>query len=384
MSHHDTIFAQLLKLVSRHEFEALAEKHHHGSRLRKMNRWSQFVAMSMAQLTGRASLRDTVSSLAAQTGKLYHLGCRPVSRASLARVNERKTYTLYEDLFAALLARCRSCSPKHKFRFKNKLYSLDATIVDLCLSVFPWARFRRAKGAVKLHVGLDHDGYLPAFLTVTSGKIHELKPARFFRFPPGSIVVFDRAYIDYDWFNSLDNQKISFVTRMKSNTGYRVIRNHQAMPDKGVLADQTVELTGQPRSREDRLHVRRIEYRDNETGQEYVFMTNNFKLAARTVADIYKERWQIELFFKWIKQNLKIKSFLGTSSNAVKTQIWVAICMYLLLSFIKFMARIGLSLQQMLRLIQLNLFERRDLIKLLKPDPETMKPKTLNSQLSLI
>ncbi len=256
--------------------------------------------------------------------------------------------------------------------------------MDLCLSVFPWARFRRAKGAVKLHVGLDHDGYLPAFLTVTSGKIHELKPARFFRFPPGSIVVFDRAYIDYDWFNSLDNQKISFVTRMKSNTGYRAIRNQQAMPDKGVLADQTVELTGQPRSGEDRLHLRRIEYRDNETGQEYVFMTNNFKLAARTVADIYKERWQIELFFKWIKQNLKIKSFLGTSSNAVKTQIWVAMCMYLLLSFIKFMARIGLSLQQMLRLIQLNLFERRDLIKLLKPDPETMKPKTSNTQLNLI
>ena len=383
MAHHNTIFYQLMKLVPRHEFESLARKHHHGAKLRKMNRWTQFTALAMAQLTGRVSLRDLTASLSAQARKLYHFGCRPVSRASLARVSERKTFAFYEELFAVLLKRSQSVAPKHKFRFKNKLFSLDATFIDLCLSVFPWARFRQTKGAVKLHLGLDHDGYLPAFLAVTPGKIHELNPARFFKLPQGSIVVFDRAYIDYAWFNSLNMQKISFVTRMKSNTRFKVLDSRPPNQGKGVLKDQTILFTG-ARSKECRIPIRRIEYRDVETGKEYVFMTNNFKLAARTVADIYKERWQIEIFFKWIKQNLKIKSFLGISSNAVKTQIWVAICVYLLLSLVKFMSKISASLQQMIRLIHLNLFERRNLIDLLKPDPEKFSKAKQTQQLTLI
>ena len=365
MAHDNTILSQILKLVSRHEFESLAREHHNGGKLRKMNRWSQFVALSMAQLSGRVSLRDLVSSLSAQSHKLYHLGCHRVTRSSLARVNEEKTYTLYESLFEKLLIRCQTCAPKHRFRFKNKLYSLDATVIDLCLNVFPWAEFRRAKGAIKLHVGLDHNGYIPAFVTVTPGRIHEINPARFLNLPQNSIVVFDRGYNDYACYNQLNEQRIFFVTRAKSNTKYKALESHSPAPKRGVLKDQAIQFTG-AKSKECLIPLRRIVYHDENTDKEYVFLTNNFKLSARTIADIYKERWQIEIFFKWIKQNLKIKSFLGTSHNAVLTQIWVAMCMYLIIAYIKFTNRLSLSSQQILRLLHLNLFDKRDLISLLE------------------
>ena len=215
MAHHNTVFAQLLKLVPRHEFESLANQHHCGRKLRKMTRWAQFVAMATAQLSGRNSLRDVVSNITAQARKLYHLGIRCVSRSSLSRVNESQPYELYEALFAKLLARCQSRAPKHPFKFKNKLYSLDASTIDLCLSVFPWAKFRATKGAVKLHVGLDHDGFLPAFVAITDGKTHDITAARALKLPKGSIVVMDRGYNDYAWYNQLNNNDISFVTRLK-------------------------------------------------------------------------------------------------------------------------------------------------------------------------
>jgi putative transposase len=191
LAHHNTIFSQLLKLVSRHEFETLTNNHHEGRKLRKITRWSQFVAMTLAQLSGRTSLRDVVSNLSAQAAKLYHLGSTPVSRSTLARVNEKQPYTLYEALFAKLLSRCQGLAPRHGFRFKNKLYSLDASTIDLCLSIFPWARFRSTKGAVKLHVGMDHDGLLPAFLMITDGKTHDITATRTLSLPKESIIVFD-------------------------------------------------------------------------------------------------------------------------------------------------------------------------------------------------
>lgn len=370
MAYHNTILSQLLKIVSRHEFEALTKNDTYGGKLRKMNRWSQFIALSLAQLTGRVSLRDLVASISAQSHKLYHLGCRPVNRSSLARTNERKSFKLYEDLFQKLLTRCQAKSPKHGFRFKNKLYSLDSTVIDLCLNIFPWADFRRAKGAIKLHVGLDHDGYIPTFLTVTPGRIHDIKPARFLTLPQNSIVVFDRAYTDYAWYNELNQQRIFFVTRAKTNAKYKIIKSHPLTTKPGVIQDEAIELTG-AKSKDCQIPLRRIVYHDADTNKDYVFLTNNFKLSAQTVADIYKERWQIEIFFKWIKQNLKIKSFLGTSNNAVLTQIWVAMCMYLLLAYIKFTSKLGASLQQIIRLLHLNLLERRDLAELLgtKPRP---------------
>ena len=361
-------FAQLLKLVPRHEFESLANQHHCGRKLRKMTRWAQFVAMATAQLSGRNSLRDVVSNITAQARKLYHLGIRCVSRSSLSRVNESQPYELYEALFAKLLARCQSSAPKHPFKFKNKLYSLDASTIDLCLSVFPWAKFRATKGAVKLHVGLDHDGFLPAFVAITDGKTHDITAARALKLSKGSIVVMDRGYNDYAWYNQLNNNDISFVTRLKTNARYRVIERRRVLKNKGLTSDQTIELTG-AKAKNCPIRLRRIGYKDADTGIHYIFLTNNFTLAASTIADIYKARWQIELFFKWIKQNLKVKSFLDTSKNAVMTQIWIAICVYLLFSYIKFLNHIQSSLQQILRLLQLNLFERRDLLELLRGDP---------------
>lgn len=368
MAHNNTVFSQFLKFIPRHVFESLAAAHHEGRKLRKMSRWLQFISLSLAQLTGRVSLRDIVSNLDAQSHKLYHLGARTVTRSSLARVNEKQPYTLYESLFSKLLTRCQGVAPKHGFKFKNKLYSLDASTIDLCLSVFPWAEFRSTKAAVKLHVGLDHDGLIPAFLTITDGKAHDITAARALKLPKQSIVVMDRGYNDYSWYNHLNNNQVFFVTRLKKNARYRVVERRSVRKSPVLTSDQTIELTG-TKAELCPIKLRRVGYKDPETGDQYYFLTNNFKLAATTIAAIYKSRWQIELFFKWIKQNLKIKSFVGTSKNAVMTQIWIAMCVYLLLAYLKFVSQIEGSLQLMIRLIQLNIFERRDMEALLKGEP---------------
>ncbi len=380
MAHHNTVFSQILKYVPRHEFESLARVHHQGRSLRKMTRWSQFVSLGLAQLAGRVSLRDVVGNLTAQAHKLYHLGCAVVTRSSLARVNEQQPYGLYEALFGKLLARCQGISPKHRFRFKNKLYSLDASTIDLCLSVFPWGKFRAAKGAIKLHVGLDHDGLLPTFMTVTDGKSHDITAARSLQLPKGSIVVFDRGYTDYAWYHHLHAQGTFFVTRQRRNARYRVTERRRVDTSKGLTSDQTIQLTG-TKAHLCPIALRRIGFKDTGTGIQYVFLTNNFQLAAGTIAAIYKARWQIELFFKWIKQNLKIKTFLGTSRNAVLTQIWAALCMYLLIAYLQFMSKLGHGMQQILRLLQLNLFERRDLMALLRGDPPEPTDLSLQTRL---
>ena len=369
MSHYNTVFSQLLKLIPRHEFETLAKQHHSGRSFRKASRWSQFVTMAMGQLSGRKSLRDIVENVSAQTHRLYHLGSVRLSRSNLSRINENKPYALYEALFGKLLKRCQGVVPGHNFRFKNPLYSLDASTIDLCLSVFPWAKFRTSKGAIKLHVGLNHAGYLPEFVTVTEGKKHDITVGRILQFPKGSIVAIDKAYNDYSWYKHLTDKGIYFVTRLKANARYRVVSRHEVLKNKGLTSDQTIEFTGLLTAKKCPVQLRRIGYRDPETGKHYVFLTNNFKLAARTIADIYKARWQVELFFKWVKQNLKIKSFVGTSKNAVMTQIWIALCIYLLLAFLKFQSKLTKSMQQLLRLLQLNLFEKRDMMALLRGDP---------------
>ena len=369
MAHYNTVFSQLLKLIPRHEFETLAKQHHSGRSFRKASRWSQFVTMAMGQLSGRKSLRDIVENVSAQTHRLYHLGSAKLSRSNLSRINENKPYALYEALFGKLLKRCQGVAPGHQFRFKNPLYSLDASTIDLCLSVFPWAKFRTTKGAIKLHVGLNHAGYLPEFVTLTEGNKHDVTIGRILNFPKGSIVAIDKAYNDYTWYNHLTSNGIYFVTRLKSNAKYRVIDRREVLQNKGLTSDQSIEFTGLQTAKKCPVQLRRIGYRDPDTGKHYVFLTNHFKLAARTIADIYKARWQVELFFKWIKQNLKIKSFVGTSKNAVMTQIWIALCMYLLLAFLKFQSKLTKSMQQILRLLQLNLFEKRDMMALLRGDP---------------
>jgi putative transposase len=383
VAHSNTVLAQVLKLVSRHQFERLAEQHHVGGRFRKTSRWSQFVALATGQLSGRRSLRDIVSNLRAQASQLYHLGVRSVMRSTLARVNEQQPCEFYEALFGKLYGQCRSIAPRHGFRFKNKLYSLDASTIELSLAIFPWAKFRKRDGALKLHLGLDHDGGIPAFLSLTDGKVHEVTEGRKQRLPSNSIVVMDKGYLDYSWYKSLSKQGLFFVTRARRNTRYRVIERRLVEKTKGLRADQTIRLTGQKSLQEDLPTLRRVCYVDPESGQRYIFLTNNFVLAASTIAAIYKQRWQIELFFKWIKQNLKIKSFLGVSKNAVMTQVWVAMCVYLILAYLKFLSKASTSMQHILRLLQLNLFMRRDLAALLRNEPTEPIPVTPQQQLAL-
>jgi putative transposase len=268
-------------------------------------------------------------------------------------------------LFGRLYARCQRVAPRHGFRFKNKLYSFDSSLIDLSLKVFPWAHYALGKAAMKLHLGLDHDGMLPAFAVVTESRISDLAGARGLAFPKRSIVVFDKGYSDYAWLKSLDDGDVFYVTRARANIDATTLAEH-AVSAENVRFDRRVMLAGK-RPREMRMKpLRLVGYTCPDTGREYVFLTNIEHLAAQTIADLYKARWQVELFFKWIKQNLKLKGFLGTSRNAVLTQIWAALCISLLLAYLKFAARIDLSMQQIARLLQLNLFQRRDLLALLK------------------
>jgi putative transposase len=311
------------------------------------------------------------------------LGAKPVARATFADANNIRPASFYEALFEKLYQRCRLISPKHKFKFKNKLYSLDASVIDLSLGAFPWASFRRTKTAIKLHTLLDHSGYLPAFVSITDGKVHETKVAATINLSKGSIIVEDRAYTDYGWFAQLQQKGIFFVTRQKTNAVYTVTERRQVNKKQGLCSDQAIVLTG-PKGRLCPHPLRRVSYRDPETKKHYVFLTNNFKLSAKTIADIYKERWQIEIFFRWIKQNLKIKAFIGNSRNAVMTQIYVALIAYLLLCMFKHLSKIPASLQNLLRVIQLNLFRKCSLEELFKPPPKAIDKYCINRQLSIV
>lgn len=383
MAHNNTIFSQLLKLIPRHEFETLSKAHHVGRQLRKTSRWSQFVSLSAGQLAGRHSLRDIESNMNAQSNRLYHLGATTVARTTLARLNEKQPYTMYEALFSKLYTRCQQLAPKHRFRFKNKLYSLDASLIDLSLKIFPWAHYALGKAAMKLHVSLDHAGYIPQFAAITEGKVSDIELGRTLQFSRGSIVVFDKGYTDYKWFKALNAKGVFFVTRLRKSAIWRVEESREVNKNTGLTCDQTITLTGIKPQKLGMPKLRRIGYRDPESNQYYEFITNNFVLSAKTIAAIYKERWQVELFFKWIKQNLKIKAFIGNSKNAIMTQIWVALCTCLMLAYIKFSAKIEWSLQKIVRILQLNLFMRRDLLSLLRGDPPLDTSQNIN-QLVLI
>ena len=382
MAHCNTIFHSMLNFIPRHQFSALENQHGTGRKSRKFSRWNQFAHLMFMQLTGRKSLRDGIQSMNSRLKNLYHIGARPVSRSTFADANNSRPASFYEALFERVYQRCRLISPKHKFKFKNKLYSLDASTIDLSLGAFPWASFRRTKSAVRIHTLLDHSGYLPAFVSITDGKTHETKVFKSLNLPKGSIVVEDRAYTDYQWFNNLQQNGIFFVTRQKTNAVYRVTERRLVNKSQGLSSDQTIVLTGtkgllcpQP--------LRRIGYRDPETKIHYVFLTNNFKLSAKTIADIYKERWQIEIFFRWIKQNLRIKAFIGNSRNAVMTQIYVALIAYLLLCMFKFMSKVSASLQNLIRVVQLNLFRTCSLKELFEPPPKDSNKTIINKQLQL-
>ena len=323
--------------------------------------------MLYAQASGKQSLRDIQNGLCSQSSKLYHLGfSNTVKRSTLADANRKRDWKIFEHLFYTLLNRCKDITPKHKFKFKNPLYAFDSTTINLCLESFPWAKFRAAKGAMKLHCQLDYSGNLPCFVAATDGKCHDLTAVKeFFNPVSDSIYCFDRGYMDFSWLYYINLNKAFFITRAKENLKYSVVGQQAISLAGGVISDEYIVLSGLNSSKDYPEKIRLIKYYDRETGKTFEFLTNNFNLAPETIARVYKARWQIEVFFKWIKQNLKIKTFLGTSINAVLTQVWIAMCYYLLLAYIKYQTKYKFSIFYLHRILREMLMERASLIDLL-------------------
>jgi hypothetical protein len=362
-----SIFNQLLQLFPRTAFQrAVAETG--AERRTQVGCWQQFVAMLFCQLGGAHSLREICGGLATCGSRLDHLGIEAPKRATLSYANAHRPWQLYQQVYFELLARVQAVAPRKRFRFRNTLLSLDATVIDLCAEVFPWATFRRRKGAVKLHFTLDHDGCLPHALVITEGKRQETPIARLQTFTPGTILVFDMGYLDFAWFADLTAQGVWFVTRLKDNTDYRVVKERHA--PAGILADEDIRLCGRRSAVRCPVGLRRVVYRVPDTGEVLVFLTNHLDFGPTTIARIYKDRWQIELFFKALKQHLRVKTFVGTSANALHTQIWTALIALLLLKYLQFKARFGWSLSNLAALLRMNLLVYRDLWRWLE-DPFT-------------
>jgi hypothetical protein len=351
----------LLQLFPRTEFEHLVRTHRAERHARGFRCWDQFVAMLFCQLGRAHSLREICGGLASCEGKLQHLGAAAPNRSTLAYANKHRPWELFESVFQSLLAKCQEVAGPHKFRFKNKLLSLDATVIDLCAEVFPWATFRRRKGAVKLHLTLDHDGYLPTVLVMTEGKRHEVLVARQQVFEPGTILVFDMGYVDFRWLRRLTEQGVFFVTRLQRHSVFEVVDRGQ-VPSRGhVVADEVIRMTGPLTSKKYPDTLRRIEVDLPGEDRSLVFLTNHMTFGPTTIAQIYKDRWQIELLFKVLKQYLRVKTFVGTSANALRIQIWTALIALLVVKYLKLKATFGWSLANLIALLRMNLFVYRDL-----------------------
>jgi hypothetical protein len=370
-----SLFSQLLRLFSRPEFES-AVRHHGGDRyVKRLSCWDQFVSMLFCQLAQAHSLREICGGLRCCHGKLNHLGLDAApKRSTLSYANAHRPWEIYQAVFYQLLARCKAIAPGHRFRFRNKLYSLDASVIDLALSLFEWARFTQTKGAVKLHLLLDHDGYLPQFAHITEGKVADLVVARQLELPAGSIVAMDRGYNDFKLFSRWTEDGVYFVTRLKRGTNFLVVDLQDTTRDRGVISDKVVRLRSDQGQQDCPHPLRVVVFHDEESGRTFEFLTNNFKLSPVTIARIYRERWQIELFFKALKQNLRIKTFVGTSANALKTQIWTALIAILLLKYLHLRSRSGWSLSTLVALLRWNLFTHRDLERWLD-DPFAEPPE---------
>lgn len=358
-----SIFSQLLQLFPRMEFQSMVKRHDAERSAKGFTCWGQFVSMLFCQFGRAHSLREIENGLRSCEGKLKHLGIDAPKRSTLAYANEHRPWELYRDVFFGLFERCKAevSGRKRKFRFKNKLVSLDSSTIDLCLSLYDWAKFRRTKGAVKLHLILDHDGYLPSFAVITDGKVSDVKVAQTLRFESGTIVVDDRGYNDYALFGKWTEQGVFFVTRMKDNAQYEVIESREVPQNRNILRDEIIRLTGVKAQERCPYPLRLVEAYDPETDRTFVFLTNHFKLGASTVSAIYKDRWEVELFFKALKQNLKIKTFVGTSANAVKIQIWTALIAMLILRYLQLKSKYNWSLSNLVSLLRMVLFTHRNL-----------------------
>lgn len=362
MNKFTSMFSQMLTLFPRIDFEKAVMETKAEHKAKGFTSWGQFVSMLFCQVGRAHSLREITGGLMSCEGKLKHLGITAPKRSTLAYANEHRPWQLYESVFLSFYEKCgKERIGQKKFRFKNKLKSLDSSTIDLCLSMYDWAKFRRTKGAVKLHLVLDHDGYLPSFACITDGKVSDVKVAHLLRFDPGTIVVDDRGYNDYGLFGKWTAQGVFFVTRMKDNALYEVAETREVPQRGNILKDEVIRLTGAKASERCPYLLRRIEFYDAEKDRVFEFLTNNMKLGATTIAAVYKDRWQIELFFKALKQNLKIKTFVGTSPNAVKTQIWTALIAMLILRYLQLRAKFNWSLSNLVALLRMNLFTHRDL-----------------------
>ena len=355
------MFSQLMDLVPRHDFLRCVGRYKGNYRVRRFTCWDQFLCMVFAQLTYRESLRDVEACLRAMPERLYHMGIRgTVSRNTLAVANEKRDWRIYADFGQVLIDEARRLYVDEPFsvELSETVYALDSTTIDLCLSVFPWARFRTTKGAVKMHTLLDLRGNIPVFIKVTHAKVQDVNILDELIPEPGAIYVMDRGYIDFTRLYRLDQERAYFVTRAKKNLRMRRLYSHTVDKTTGLLCDQTVRLTGVTTSINYPDKLRRIRYRDPETGNVLTFLTNNKTFPALTIAELYRCRWQVELFFKWIKQHLRITSFFGTSENAVKTQIWIAISTYVLIAILRKRLAIDRNLYTILQILSLSLFEK--------------------------
>ncbi|HYR89514.1 MAG TPA: IS4 family transposase [Terriglobia bacterium] len=378
-----SIMTQLLQVFPRNEFyqevkETKAERHARG-----FASWDHFVAMLFCQLADAQSLREIIGGLTSCEGRLEQFGMKVPKRSTLAYANRHRPWELFRNVFYKTSERCRAeFGQRTKFRFKNRLLSIDSSVVTLCSKMFPWATWSRQKGAVKLHLTLDHAGYLPEAMVITTGKYSELTVARRRRYARGTILVMDRGFVDFYWFDQLNQSGVVFITRIKKDTAYAVAESHPIVPGKGIVWDERIQLTGK-QSRKRYPEILRLVTIETAEGERLQFLTNHMTLAASTIADIYKDRWQIETFFKLLKQNLHIKSFVGTSANAVWIQIWTALIAILLIKFLQLKARFGWSFSNLVYFLRMNLLVYRDLWDWLHDPFTAPPPEQLPSQLDL-
>jgi len=379
------IFTQVMDVMPLKTFHRCVSRYDGDFSVKQFSCLEQFRVMAFAQLTYRESLRDTVTCLRAQTSKLYRMGIRSkVSKSTLADANEIRDWRIYADFAHHLIGVARNLYQKDQLAIdiEQTVYALDSTTIDLCLSVFPWAHFRTTKAAVKLHTLIDLKGSIPTFIHISDGKLHDVNILDELPIEAGSIYVMDRGYIDFERLYRITRSMAFFVTRAKSNFKFERIYSHPVDKDTGLICDQTIKLSVPATAKSYPDKLRRVKYRDQDTDKVLVFLTNNFELSAKTIADLYRQRWQVELFFKWIKQNLRIKTFYGTSENAVKTQIWIAVSVYLMVAIIKKRLKTEASLYTMLQILSVSVFERTELNQILAfydyRNKVTTKPKQLN------
>lgn len=381
-----TLFAQLMDFLPWSTFNRYVARYGGDKGVRTLTCAEQFRVMAFAQLTYRESLRDIEVSLSAQASKLYHMGFRePVRRSTLADANESRDWRIYADFAARLIIQARAlyASENLGLELSNTVYALDSTTIDLCLSVFPWAHFRTTKAAVKMHTLLDLRGSIPSFIHVSDGKLHDVHALDLLTPEAGAIYVMDRGYVDFARLHRLHLAGAFFVTRAKSNLKAHRVYSAPTDRDTGILCDQTIALEGFYSKQDYPTHLRRVRFKDPETGKTLVFLTNQMSLPAATICALYKSRWQVELFFKWIKQHLRIKQFFGTSENAVKTQIWIAVSVYVLVAIVRKKLNIDASLYTLLQVLSLTLFEKMPLQQAFPGDDYTSDNGSISNQLNL-